>query len=350
MASTGGNLLQRTRCYYFYDTGTPCNKREPGSGCSAHRRRQPHPCHPGRQRALHRHASVRHVRRAGGARGDGAVDGPGGERAIPFADFHRLPGDKPRARHQSRPREMITAVELPPKAFAEALHLSQAARPAVLCLRAGLGGGGARDRRRHDRRARLALGGVAHKPWRDAGGGGAAASASRRSEASSRGRRSILRGAQGLGHNDFKIDLARRAIVRALAQARPARRRSRATSAFSEAEAMTSNIQISKTSARRYVGTPQRRVDGRLRSPAAPSMPPSSRRRAWPWLCRVSDDRQGPDHAHRHRGGGGGAGRARGLHPREPAKDSRRIDSSTQDEAAPPGSPFRPLLRRQDRL
>ena len=62
MASTGGNLLQRTRCYYFYDTATPCNKREPGSGCSAIEGIQPHPCDPWRQRALHRDASFRHVR------------------------------------------------------------------------------------------------------------------------------------------------------------------------------------------------------------------------------------------------------------------------------------------------
>ena len=71
-ATTGGNLLQRTRCYYFYDIATPCNKREPGLGLLGARRREPHPCDPRPERELHRDASVRHVRRSGGARGDRA--------------------------------------------------------------------------------------------------------------------------------------------------------------------------------------------------------------------------------------------------------------------------------------
>ena len=95
MASTGGNLLQRTRCYYFYDTATPCNKREPGSGCSAIDGLNRMHAILGTQRGLHRDASVRHVRGARRARREGPCDRPAGERAIAFADFHRLPGDTP---------------------------------------------------------------------------------------------------------------------------------------------------------------------------------------------------------------------------------------------------------------
>ena len=96
MASNGGNLLQRTRCYYFYDAGVPCNKREPGTGCPADRRAGAAARHPRRQRALHRHPSVRHVRGAGRAgRGGARALGRAATRAIPFADFHRLPGDRP---------------------------------------------------------------------------------------------------------------------------------------------------------------------------------------------------------------------------------------------------------------
>ena len=76
MASVGGNLLQRTRCAYFYDIATPCNKREPGSGLLGHRRPQPHERHPRHERSLHRGASVGHVRRAGRAGGEGSRDRP----------------------------------------------------------------------------------------------------------------------------------------------------------------------------------------------------------------------------------------------------------------------------------
>ena len=78
MATTGGNLLQRTRCYYFYDTAMPCNKRQPGSGCPARGRAQPHARHPRRQRRLHRHASLGYVRGPGGARRQGARGGARG--------------------------------------------------------------------------------------------------------------------------------------------------------------------------------------------------------------------------------------------------------------------------------
>ncbi len=114
-ATTGGNLLQRTRCVYFYDTATPCNKREPGTGC---------PAKEGINRSLAilgtsvaciaTHPSDMCV----GLAAVMQVTGPEGERSIPFADFHRLPGDHPEVDSTLQQGEIITAVNLPPTGFA----------------------------------------------------------------------------------------------------------------------------------------------------------------------------------------------------------------------------------------
>src|SRR3954451_24062379 len=118
MASTGGNLLQRTRCYYFYDTGTPCNKREPGTGCGAlHGVNRIHAILGTSENCIATHPSDMCVALAAlDARV--RVAGRGGERAIPFADFHRLPGDTPHLDSNLQPDEIITAVELPAEGFA----------------------------------------------------------------------------------------------------------------------------------------------------------------------------------------------------------------------------------------
>ncbi len=119
MASTGGNLLQRTRCCYFYDTTTPCNKREPGSGCSAIGGfNRMHAILGTSEHCIATHPSDMCVALA-------ALDarvlatGKGGERGIAFADFHRLPGDTPQLDSNLRADEIITAIELPPKGFAD---------------------------------------------------------------------------------------------------------------------------------------------------------------------------------------------------------------------------------------
>ena len=119
MATAGGNLLQRTRCCYFYDTATPCNKRAPGQRLLRDRRVQPHARDPGHERCT---ASPR-IRRTCAWRWPPwrrSCTSPDrvGERTIPFAEFHRLPGDTPQRRHEPRPDEIITAVDLPPKGFA----------------------------------------------------------------------------------------------------------------------------------------------------------------------------------------------------------------------------------------
>src|SRR5262249_678139 len=118
MASTGGNLLQRTRCPYFYDTATPCNKRTPGSGCSAidgHNRM--HAIRGASDTCIATHPSDMCVAMA---LLDAAVHvtGPAGDRMIPFANFHRLPGDAPQRDTNLAPGEIITAVQLPPQGFA----------------------------------------------------------------------------------------------------------------------------------------------------------------------------------------------------------------------------------------
>jgi xanthine dehydrogenase YagS FAD-binding subunit len=219
MASTGGNLLQRTRCFYFYDIATPCNKREPGSGCSA----------------------IDGINRINAILGTSAsciathpsdmcialaaleakvhVTGHAGERVIPFADFHRLPGDTPQRDTNLEPNEIITAIELPARGFAANYsylkvrdRLSYAF--ALVSVAAALE---IEDGRITE--ARLALGGVAHKPWRSPEvetmlRGHAADELAFRGAADL-----LLRDAKGFSHNAFKIDLARRAIVRALTQA-----------------------------------------------------------------------------------------------------------------------------------
>jgi xanthine dehydrogenase YagS FAD-binding subunit len=219
MASTGGNLLQRTRCFYFYDAATPCNKREPGSGCSAKEGINRINAILGTSAAcIATHPSDMCVALAA-LETKVQVAGPGGERTIAFADFHRLPGDTPEIDTNLKPDEIIVAIELPPKGFA-ANHsylkirdrLSYAFALVSVAAAVDIDGGRIKE-------ARLALGGVAHKPWRDP-----QAEAVLRGQAPGRdvfekAADVMLKDAKGFEHNAFKIDLARRAIVRTLTQA-----------------------------------------------------------------------------------------------------------------------------------
>ncbi len=219
MASTGGNLLQRTRCAYFYDTATPCNKREPGSGCSAIKgHNRIHAILGTSEACIATHPSDMCVALA-------ALDakvhvvGGAGERTMAFADFHRLPGDTPQLDTNLRPDEIVIAVELPAESFAKNYsylkirdRLSYAFALISVAAALELEGGTIKQ-------ARLALGGVAHKPWRNP-----EAEAVLRGQAADpatfkRAAEVLLRDAKGFAHNAFKIDLARRAIVRTLTQA-----------------------------------------------------------------------------------------------------------------------------------
>lgn len=219
MASSGGNLLQRTRCAYFYDTATPCNKREPGSGCSA----------------LQGHNRIHAILGASDAciavhpsdmcvalmilEGTVHVTGPSGSRSIAIADFHRLPGDTPQRDTNLEAGEIITAIELPPTGFAKN-HTYLKIRDrlsyafALISVAVGLEMDGDTIKE-----GRFALGGVAHKPWRDKEAEAALRGQPANATTFARAADVFLRDAKGHGHNNFKIDLARRAIVRALTQA-----------------------------------------------------------------------------------------------------------------------------------
>jgi xanthine dehydrogenase YagS FAD-binding subunit len=219
MATNGGNLLQRTRCYYFYDTATPCNKREPGTGCSAIEGfNRMHAVLGTSDQCIAVHPSDMCVALSV-LDAVIRVTGRDGDRAIPFADFHRLPGDTPDIDSNLHGDEIITSIDLPAKGFADH-HAYLKVRDrhsyafALVSVAAALemSGDTIRD-------ARLALGGVAHKPWRN-----------REAEALLNGKaatndnfqivaEAIMRDAKGFAHNTFKIELAKRAIVRALKHA-----------------------------------------------------------------------------------------------------------------------------------
>jgi xanthine dehydrogenase YagS FAD-binding subunit len=219
MASTAGNLLQRTRCYYFYDTATPCNKREPGTGCSARNGlNRMHAILGASESCVATHPSDMCVALAA-LEATVHVAGPGGERAIAFADFHRLPGTTPQRDTNLGRDEIVTAVELPARGFAENYtylkirdRLSYAFALVSVAAALELDGDTIKE-------ARLALGGVAHKPWRDSGAEAVLRGRPANRDSFADAADELLRDAQGLSHNAFKIGLARRAIVRALTQA-----------------------------------------------------------------------------------------------------------------------------------
>ncbi|HEY2021523.1 xanthine dehydrogenase family protein subunit M [Paraburkholderia sp.] len=219
VATVGGNLLQRTRCVYFYDAGTPCNKREPGSGCPAVTGvNRMHAILGASEHCIAVHPSDMCVALA-------ALDatvhlrGKDGARTLPLLAFHRLPGDAPQRDTNLRDDELVTAVELPAQGFAAHhayVKVRDRASYAFALVSAAVGveldGDSILD-------ARCALGGVAHKPWRDPG----AEAALRGKPLNARTLRdfaaALLHGAHGYRDNAFKIELAARVIVRAFAEA-----------------------------------------------------------------------------------------------------------------------------------
>ncbi|WP_375445343.1 FAD binding domain-containing protein [uncultured Fibrella sp.] len=229
MATNGGNLFQRTRCYYFYDKAMPCNKREPGSGCGAiggynriHAILGTESSSPlttdSPTACIATHPSDMCVALAA-LEAVVRVDGPNGERTIDFADFHRLPGDQPQYDNTLQPGEIVTAIDLPALGFAQHydyLKLRDRASYAFALVSVAVG---LELEGNTITNARIALGGVAHKPWRKPEAeqhlvGKEATADSFRPVAEL-----LLEGAKGYGHNTFKIDLAKRAIVRALTEA-----------------------------------------------------------------------------------------------------------------------------------
>ena len=219
MATNGGNLLQRTRCYYFYDVGTPCNKREPGSGCPALTGvNRIHAILGASEHCIAVHPSDMCVALAA-LEATVRVMGSGGERGIAFGDFHRLPGDTPHIDNVLQPGELITAIDLPQEGFAgHHAYLKIRDRTsyafALVSVAAALKmeGGTIRE-------ARIALGGVAHKPWRNAEAEAMLIDAAPTPANFARVAEAYVDGARGYPNNAFKMELARRAIPRALEQA-----------------------------------------------------------------------------------------------------------------------------------
>ncbi|GGX30874.1 FAD-binding molybdopterin dehydrogenase [Pigmentiphaga litoralis] len=221
MATNGGNLLQRTRCYYFYDSKVPCNKRDPGTGCSAigGLSRQ-HAILGASEHCIATHPSDMCVALAA----LGAivhVQSPSGSRQIPFGDFHRLPGDRPDQDTTLAFDELITHLELPDaRAFAgNSVYLKIRERASYAFALVSVAAALDLAEDGTIREARLAVGSVAHKPWRDlqieAGLVGVRPDAALFTQAAE----ALLSNAKGQGANDYKIPLAHRAIVRALTQA-----------------------------------------------------------------------------------------------------------------------------------
>jgi xanthine dehydrogenase YagS FAD-binding subunit len=216
MATVGGNLMQRTRCTYFRDTYWPCNKREPGSGCSAvEGYNRSHAVLGTSDKCIATHPSDMCVALI-------ALDavirtlGPQGERRIPMTEFYVAYGDDPAKETVLQHGELITAVELPHRAFFARSHylkvrdrasfeFALASVAAVLEIKEG-----------KIKSARLALGGVATKPWRAARAEKVLVGARAEEAVYVKAARAALQGARPQKYNAFKIDLARRAIVRAL--------------------------------------------------------------------------------------------------------------------------------------
>ena len=216
MASTGGNLMQRTRCYYFRDTAMPCNKREPGTGCSALEGfNRIHAILGTSKACIATHPSDMCVALTA-LDATVQIKGPNGERTLPFLEFHRLPGDAPQKDTNLNPGELITYVTLPALPFATRSHYlkvrdraSYAFALVSVAAALDMQGGVVRQ-------ARLALGGVAHKPWRAEKAekilvGKPASEAAFRMAADE-----ALRGAHTYKYNAFKVDMAKRAIVHCL--------------------------------------------------------------------------------------------------------------------------------------
>lgn len=220
MATNGGNLLQRTRCPYFYDVSTPCNKREPGSGCSAIGGiNRNHAIFGASESCVAVHPSDMCVALAA-LDANVLVQGADGKtRSVPFADFHRLPGDLPEKDNVLNHGDLITSIELPRSGFAaNSYYLKVRDRSsyafALVSVAAGLELSGGKIKT-----ARLALGGVAHKPWRATDGESALIGKPATMENFRSAADAAMKGAKPLEHNAFKIELGKRAIVLALKRA-----------------------------------------------------------------------------------------------------------------------------------
>ncbi|MBE9100931.1 FAD binding domain-containing protein [Vacuolonema iberomarrocanum] len=217
MATVGGNLMQRTRCAYYYDTAFACNKRQPGTGCPAiNGINRIHAILGASDRCVAVNPSDMSVALAA-LDATVEVQGEQGQRDIPFVDFHRLPGDTPERDTNLEPGELITAVVLPPMAFAQSgvyLKLRDRASYAFALVSVAAAVELSGDQ---ISTARIALGGVAHKPWRASEAEAFLQGQTPNQSTFEQAADIALQEAQPLAYNAFKVDLSRRAIRRALA-------------------------------------------------------------------------------------------------------------------------------------
>jgi len=216
MASMGGNMLQRTRCYYFYDTALPCNKREPGSGCGALEGiNRMHAIFGFSDKCIAVHPSDMSVALMA-LDASVLVAGPKSERHIPFTDFHRLPGDHPETDTNLQPGELILAIDIPDSSFTKNVHYLKVRERSSYAFALVSVAAALEIERNTIRNVRLALGGVAHKPWRLPEAekyliGKHASEASFREAG-----RIAIQGAKAFKHNTYKLKMVTNSIVQAL--------------------------------------------------------------------------------------------------------------------------------------
>ena len=309
MASTGGNLLQRTRCLYFYDTVTPCNKREPGSGCSAINGINRINAILGTSEAcIATHPSDMCVALAA-LDANVHVAGPSGARVIAFSDFHRLPGDAPERDTNLQPRRSSPVSSFRARVFKANYsylkirdRLSYAFALVSVAAALELEGDEIRE-------ARLALGGVAHKPWRDPAAEAHAARTARR-----QGRvRSAPPTCCCATPKAMRTMSSRSALHGAPSCARWSKLRAGTPQSQSRQEDRM-NVAMAT-----YIGTATSRIDGKAKVTGeakyagefnVPGL-------AYGYVVDI-DDSQGPHHAHRRHHGPAGRWRDRRAHPPAP--------------------------------
>ena len=217
-ATTGGNLLQRTRCYYFYDITKPCNKRSPGSGCAALAGfNRIHAILGASDQCIATHPSDMAVAmRALDAKVE-TVNPDGEARVIPIAEFHRLPAKTPEIETSLKSGEIITAVTLPPPPPGVQVYRKVRDRAsyafALVSVAAIIDSAQGKIRS-----ARLAFGGLAQKPWRAPQAEEKLAGAPANTASFNAAADAVLKGARGYGGNDFKIPLTRRTLHGVLAE------------------------------------------------------------------------------------------------------------------------------------
>lgn len=216
MATVGGNMLQRTRCPYFYDTALPCNKREPGSGCGALEGiNRMHAIFGFSDKCIAVHPSDMSVALVA-LDATVLVSGPKGDRRIPFADLHRLPGDTPEKDTNLEAGELITTVEVPDGPYTKHVSYYKVRERASYAFALVSAAAALELEGNTIKSARLALGGVAHKPWRLQVAeqflvGKLATEASFRAAAAV-----AMQGAKAFKHNEYKLKLAPNTLIQAL--------------------------------------------------------------------------------------------------------------------------------------